>query len=80
MLIIGIDKKPIIIRRSIFISKISKEIFINYVNEQEFKNPDDVLNAMKDMFKDVLQEVLESEMDSYLGYDKKIYLKRVQLT
>ena len=51
-------------------SKISKELLRDYVNEQGFKNPDDVLSAMKDMFRDVLQEVLEAEMDSHLGYDK----------
>jgi transposase-like protein len=51
-------------------SNISKELLKNYVNEQSFSTPDDVLNAMKEMFKDVLQEVLEAEMDSHLGYDK----------
>ncbi len=51
-------------------SKVSKEILRDYVNEQKFSSPDDILNAMKEMFKDVLQEVLEAEMDSHLGYDK----------
>lgn len=36
-------------------SKISKELLRDYINEQGFKNPDDVLSAMKDMFRDVLQ-------------------------
>ena len=51
-------------------SKISKELLRNYVKEQNFATPDDILNAIKEMFKDVLQEVLETEMDSRLGYDK----------
>ncbi|WP_234120032.1 IS256 family transposase [Clostridium hydrogenum] len=51
-------------------SNISKEILRNYINEQNFKSPDDILAAMKDMFKDVLQEALEAEMDTQLGYDK----------
>jgi transposase-like protein len=51
-------------------SNISKEILRNYVNEQKFRNPDEVLAAMKEMFKNVLQEALEAEMDSQLGYDK----------
>ena len=51
-------------------SNISKEILRNYVNEQKFRNPDEVLAAMKEMFKDVLQEALEAEMDTQLGYDK----------
>jgi transposase-like protein len=51
-------------------SNINKEILRNYVNEQNFKSADEVLAAMKEMFKDVLQETLEAEMDAQLGYDK----------
>jgi len=51
-------------------SNISKELLRNYVKEQNFKSPDDVLAAIKDMFKDVLQETLEAEMDTQLGYGK----------
>ncbi|WP_333862033.1 IS256 family transposase [Clostridium sp.] len=51
-------------------SNISKEILKNYVNEQKFRNPNEVLAAMKEMFKNVLQEALEAEMDTQLGYDK----------
>ena len=48
----------------------SKEILRNYINDQKFSSPNEVLAAMKIMFKDVLQEALEAEMDSQLGYDK----------
>jgi transposase-like protein len=51
-------------------SNISKEILRDYINEQKFTSPDEVLLAMKGMFRDVLQETLEAEMDSQLGYDK----------
>src|SRR5674536_15423 len=51
-------------------SNISKEILRDYINEQKFTSPDEVLIAMKGMFRDVLQETLEAEMDSQLGYDK----------
>lgn len=51
-------------------SNISKEILRNYVMEQNFNSPNDVLLAMKEMFKDVLQEALEAEMDTQLGYNK----------
>ena len=51
-------------------SNISKEILRDYINEQKFTSPDEVLIAMKSMFRDVLQETLEAEMDSQLGYDK----------
>ena len=51
-------------------TNISKEVLRNYVKEQNFKSADDILTAMKEMFKDVLQEALEAEMDTQLGYDK----------
>ena len=51
-------------------SSISKEILRDYINNQKFTSPTEVLTAMKSMFKDILQETLEAEMDSQLGYDK----------
>ena len=43
---------------------LSKEVLRNYVKEQNFKNADEVLDAMKEMFRDVFQEALESEIDT----------------
>ncbi|MBZ9606531.1 IS256 family transposase [Clostridium estertheticum] len=51
-------------------SNISKDILRDYINEQKFTSPNEVLTAMKSMFRDILQETLEAEMDSQLGYDK----------
>lgn len=51
-------------------SKVSKELLRNYIKEQNFKSSNDVLSAMKEMFADVLQEALEAEMDTHLGYDR----------
>lgn len=51
-------------------SKVSKELLRNYIKEQNFKSSNDVLSAMKEMFGDILQEALEAEMDTYLGYDR----------
>jgi len=51
-------------------SNVSKELMREFVKEQNFTNATDVLTAMKEMFKDVLQEALDAEMDSHLGYDK----------
>lgn len=53
-----------------FMSKVSKELLRSYIKEQNFKSSNDVLTAMKEMFADVLQEALEAEMDTYLGYDR----------
>jgi len=48
----------------------SKELLRKYVAEQNFSNADEVLVALKDLFKDVLQEALEAELDEALGYGK----------
>ena len=58
-------------------SKLSKELLRNYVSEQNFSTPDDVLVAMKEMFKEILQEALEAEMDSHLGYDKSDQAEKI---
>jgi len=51
-------------------SNLSKEVLRNYIKEQQFGSSGDVLTAMKEMFRDVLQEALEAEMDDELGYGK----------
>jgi len=51
-------------------SKMPEELLRDYVKQQNFASTADVLEAMKEMFKDVVQEVLEAEMDDHLGYDK----------
>lgn len=51
-------------------SNLSKELLREYIKEQDFKSTDDILVGLKDMFKDVLQEALEAEMDESLGYTK----------
>jgi transposase-like protein len=49
---------------------VSKELLREYVKEQHFNNANEVLAGLKEMFKDVLQESLEAEMDEALGYGK----------
>ena len=44
-----------------------------YIKEQNFSNTNDILTALKDMFREVLQESLEAEMDEALGYGKYDY-------
>jgi len=51
-------------------SNLSKEVLRNYIKEQQFGSSGDVFVAMKAMFRDVLQEALEAEMDEELGYAK----------
>ena len=46
------------------------EVLKEYVNSQKFSSTTEVIEAMKDMFRDVLQQVMESELDETLGYGK----------
>ncbi|NLB55103.1 MAG: IS256 family transposase [Lentisphaerae bacterium] len=46
------------------------ELIKEYVNSQKFSSTTEVMNAMKEMFKDVLQQVMESELENKLGYEK----------
>lgn len=51
-------------------SDLSKELLRAYINEQNFTNPNEVLSSLKELFKDVLQEALEAELDETIGYRK----------
>ena len=50
--------------------KIPKEIIKEYVKSENFTNTTDIMESIKSMFSDVLNEVLQCEMDEQLGYDK----------
>ena len=50
--------------------KISTETMREYVNSQKFTSTSEVMEAMKDMFRDVLQQVMEGELEDKLGYEK----------
>ena len=41
-----------------------------YVNSQKFTSTTEIMEAMKAMFGDVLQQVMEAELDTKLGYEK----------
>lgn len=51
-------------------SNVSRELLRDFIKEQNFTSADDILKAIKEMFRDVLQESLEAEMDEALGYGK----------
>lgn len=47
-------------------SEVIKYLLENY----DIKNADDISNALKDMFKDTLQTMLNAEFDTHMGYKK----------
>jgi len=48
----------------------SKEQIKQWIKENNMKSVDDVQSALKDLFADTLQEMLEAEIESSLGYAK----------
>lgn len=50
--------------------QLPKEAIRRLIKSEQFQNTGDIMTCIKDMFKQVLQEVLEVEMDDMLGYDK----------
>lgn len=52
-------------------SMIPKEVIRGLIRESNFTNTTEVMSAIKDMFKDVLQEIMEAELDTELGYNKQ---------
>lgn len=51
-------------------ANVSKELLREYIEEQNFTNANYILSALKELFRDVLQESLESEIDKVLSYGK----------
>lgn len=47
-----------------------KELMKQYVDSQNFTSTSEIMTAMKAMFRDALQQVMESELDVELGYEK----------
>ncbi len=52
--------------------KASKELLRDFVNSQHFTSTTDILNSMKELFSDVVQQVMEAELEEMLGYVKSI--------
>lgn len=50
--------------------KAPAELMKEYVNSQKFTSTTEIMEAMKSMFGDVLQQVMEAELDTNLGYGK----------
>ena len=50
--------------------KASKEMLKEFVNSQHFTSTTEIMNSMKELFSDVLQQVMETELEEKLGYEK----------
>ena len=47
-----------------------KELMKQYVDSQNFTSTTEIMQAMKNLFRDAIQQVMESELDVELGYEK----------
>ncbi|MCI8539602.1 MAG: hypothetical protein HFF18_13275 [Oscillospiraceae bacterium] len=50
--------------------KTPKEMLKAYVDSQKFNRTTEIMDAMKEMFRDVPQQVMVSELDTALGYER----------
>ena len=64
-------------------SKLSKELIRQIIADGEFSTPNDIGEYLKDMFKDVIQEMLEKELALELEYEKgdsqNIYMIKLKI-
>jgi putative transposase len=51
-------------------ARFSKEQVKAFVKENNLKTMDDVQSALKELFAETLQSMLEAELDTELGYEK----------
>ena len=49
---------------------VAKEQIRQIISENNISSVADVYTLLKDSFKDILQELMEAELDSTLGYEK----------
>ena len=47
-----------------------KDLLKKYVQSQQFTSTADIMQAMKEMFRDVIEQVMEVEMDDELGRER----------
>ena len=55
---------------------VPKELIKEYIKNENFTSTNDIMSAMKELFKDVLQQVMECELDAALGYEKSQRLSK----
>ena len=48
----------------------NNEVLANFIKENDIRTADDLNNAFREMYQDVVQVMLENEMSNHLGFDK----------
>ena len=60
------------------LSEERKKFLKDFIEQNNITSAQDIQEALKEMFKDTLQEMLETEMTTQLGYDKYEYTDEVK--
>lgn len=55
------------------ISEERRKLIKEFISRNELKTAGDVEDALKNLFKDTLQEMLNAELTEHLGYEKNEY-------
>ncbi|TYS50911.1 hypothetical protein FZD51_02375 [Bacillus infantis] len=50
--------------------KLPKEVVKDLVKEKKFTSTNEIMETIKEMFSDILEEVLQCEIEEQLGYEK----------
>ena len=50
--------------------RVPQDLLREYVKSQHFTSTADIMQAMKEMFRDVIQQVMEVEMEEELGHER----------
>lgn len=52
-----------------------KKLIQEFIKNNEIKNVTDIQEAIKNLFKDTIQEMLNAELTEHLGYEKNEYVE-----
>lgn len=59
---------------------VPQELLKEYVQSQHFTSTADIMQAMKEMFRDIIQQVMEVEMDDWATRDASIPLQQRKIS
>ena len=57
------------------ISEERRKLIQEFIKSNDLKTTGDIQEAIKDLFKDTIQEMLNAELTEHLGYEKNEYIE-----
>lgn len=59
------------------ISEERRKLIQEFIKSNDLKTTGDIQEAIKDLFKDTIQEMLNAELTEHLGYEKKTNIEKI---